>query len=180
MRQAVVLQIPGGAVNPDGFDTGAGDATPGEPDTNISESDASETDTSEAGAPDIFDGLVLDEAFVLAALIHEPTAEERLKALRAGTKRRGRAVAGTAQRADTDPGRSSAGIITGRGRYQAAPGRWQRVVARVMLVVIGMLAVLVAAAAVYRGAGPANQQLPGSSSGTGSGSSGSSAAAVPR
>ncbi len=134
--------------------------------------------------PDIFDGLVLDEAFVLAALIHEPTADERLKALRAGAKRRGRAAATDTARQDGGDAARSAGIIPGRGRYQAAPGRWQRIVARVMLVVIGMLAVLIAAAAVYRGAGPSGQPAPGSSSGTGSSSasstSGSPAAAVPR
>ncbi|MFC1416483.1 SCO2583/SCO2584 N-terminal domain-containing protein [Streptacidiphilus cavernicola] len=138
-----------------------------------------EPETSEAGTPDIFAGLVLDEAFVLAALIHEPTADERLRALRAGAKRRGRAVAGPARHADPEVGRS-AGIITRRGRYQAAPGRWQRVVARMMLVVIGMLAVLVAAAAVYRGAAPGSQPVPGPSSGVGSSSSGSAAAGVPR
>jgi len=161
-------------VNPDGFDTGAGDAVPDNPETGTPDGD-----TPEAGVPDIFDGLVLDEAFVLAALIHEPTADERLKALRAGAKRRGRAVASATHQDRSDAGRS-AGILTGRGRYQAAPGRWQRVVARVMLVVIGMLAVLIAAAAVYRGAGPSGQPVPGSSSGTGSSSSGSSAVGVPR
>jgi hypothetical protein len=53
-----------------------------------------------------------------------------------------------------------------------------------MLVVIGMLAVLIAAAAVYRGAGPSGQPTPGSSSGTGSSSassaSGGPAVVVPR
>jgi hypothetical protein len=169
-------------VNPDGFDAGAGDAVPGDP----------ETDIPEAGAPDIFDGLVLDEAFVLAALIHEPSADERLKALRAGARRRGRAVSSPARDDRVDAGRSP-GIITRRGRHQAVPGRWQRVVARVMLVVIGMLAVLVAAAAVYRGTDNSGQPVPGSSSGSGSSSStnsltnsstnssiGSSAVGVPR
>jgi hypothetical protein len=159
-------------VNPDGFDTGAGDAVPGEPETNTSE-----TNAPEAGDPDIFDGLVLDEAFVLAALIHEPSADERLKALRTGARRRGRAVSGGTHR---DEAGRSAGIVVRRGRYQALPGRWQRVVARVMLVVIGMLAVLVAAAAVYRGSDAAGQPVPASSSGTGSGSAGSSALSVPR
>ena len=157
-------------MNPDGFDTGAGDAVPGDP----------ETDTPETGAPDIFDGLVLDEAFVLAALIHEPSADERLKALRATARRRGRAVPSTARDSRDDAGRSP-GIVAGRGRYQAAPGRWQRVVARVMLVVIGVLAVLVAAAAVYRGTDNSGQPVPGSSSGSGTSSStGSSAVGVPR
>ncbi|MHA6759909.1 SCO2583/SCO2584 N-terminal domain-containing protein [Streptacidiphilus sp. PAMC 29251] len=144
---------------------------PGEPDTNM----------PQAGVPDIFAGLVLDEAFVLAALIHEPSAEERLKALRSsGARRRGRAAVTVPKHYERDlAGRPVVGI-TRRGRYQAVPGRWQRVVARVMLVVIGMLAVLVAAAAVYRGTSSSGQPVPGSSSGAGRSSSGSSAAGVPR
>ncbi|MFC1409833.1 hypothetical protein ACEZCY_24150 [Streptacidiphilus sp. N1-12] len=138
-----------------------------------------ETNTPETGAPDIFAGLVLDEAFVLAALIHEPSAEERLRSMRADAKRRGRAVTGP-KRLDQGGAVRPVGIISRRGRYQAAPGRWQRVVARVMLVVIGLLAVLVAAAAVYRGTGLNGQPVPGSSSGTGSSSTGSAAVGVPR
>lgn len=161
-ERAVVLLIPGGAVNPDGFDSGASDALPGEPETN----------TSEAGPTDIFDGLVLDEAFVLAALIHEPSAEERLKLMRSEGRRRGRAATAP-KRYDQGGVNLSTGIITRRGRYQAMPGRWQRAVARVMLVVIGVLTVMVAAAAVYRGAAPSARPLPHSSSGNSGSSSGS-------
>lgn len=138
-----------------------------------------ETNTSEAGASDIFAGLVLDEAFVLAALVHEPTAEERLRALRAGTGRRGRAVSG-AKRLDHGGVSLSTGIVTRRGRYQAMPGRWQRAVARMLLVVIGVLTVLVAAAAVYRGAAPAARPVPHSSSGTSGSSPGTTTVGIPR
>ncbi|MEZ0091575.1 hypothetical protein [Streptacidiphilus sp. EB129] len=138
-------------MNPDGFDSSTGDFGGGESDD------------------DAFTGLILDEAFVLAALVHEPSAEERLRALRAGGRRRG-GPGGVSRelhyRSDRDePGGApadGAGDPYGsrrRGRYQAAPGRWQRVVARMMLVVIGMLAVLVAAAAVYRGSGEGQQPV---------------------
>jgi hypothetical protein len=176
-------------VNPDGLDPGAGDAVPVDPETDASDVDASDPDTDavEAVAPDIFDGLVLDEAFVLAALIHEPSAEERLKKLRAGAKRRGRAVT-VPPRFDPGAVGLSTGVVARRGgRYQAAPARWHRVVARVMLVVIGLLAILVAAAAVYRGAGPSGQQAPrsgtgggGSASSSRSGAAGSSAVGLQR
>lgn len=130
-------------MNPDGFDTGSGDADAGQPD----------------GDPaDIFDGMVFDEAFVLAALIHEPSAAERSLALRSPGRRRGRAVAGSAVGRTATAGRPVTPFGPARGRYQAHPGRWQRIIARLMLVVIGMLAVMVAAAAVYRGTGSENGQ----------------------
>ncbi|MFC1400029.1 MULTISPECIES: hypothetical protein [Streptacidiphilus] len=150
-------------MNPDGFDTGSGDADAGQPDSDPA---------------DIFDGVVFDEAFVLAALIHEPSAAERSLALRGPGRRRGRAAAGSAAGRTATAGRPVSPFGPVRGRHQAHPGRWQRIVARMMLVVIGMLAVMVAAAAVYRGTGSENgQSVQRPTSGTG-GSASASASAV--
>ncbi|WP_042402990.1 SCO2583/SCO2584 N-terminal domain-containing protein [Streptacidiphilus carbonis] len=148
-------------MNPDGFDNGPGDSDAGQPDSDPA---------------DIFDGMVFDEAFVLAALIHEPSAAERSLALGGAARRRGRAAAGSAAGRTATAGRPVTPFGPVRGRHQAHPGRWQRIVARVMLVVIGMLAVMVAAAAVYRGTGNENgQSVQRPSSGTG----GSAAASAP-
>ena len=160
----------GGPVNPDGFDTGSGDADAGQPDSDPA---------------DIFDGMVFDEAFVLAALIHEPSAAERSLALRGSNRRRGRAAAGPAAGRTATAGRPVTPFGPSRGRHQAHPGRWQRIIARMMLVVIGMLAVMVAAAAVYRGTGSENgqsvQRPTGGSGGSASASvSSATATASPR
>ena len=98
------------------------------------------------GADDEFATLVLDERFVKAALIHEPSAFERQTALR------GKEGFGSAYPPRV-PGRSRLRRRSGRGRYQAAPNGWQRTVIQMMLLVLGVLALMVAAAAVYRGAG---------------------------
>jgi hypothetical protein len=171
-------------VNPEGFDAGANDAGASDPnadDARVGDSYAEDL-FAEDGAgvgpypPDVFAGVVFDEAFVLSALIHEPSAEERLRALRNGGRKRGRAVQ-TARVPGTATGGGGVraaegglgGITVRRGRHQALPGRWQRAVARLMLVMIGVLTVLVAAAAVYRGTGPTNQ--PAQHPGTGAGGS---------
>jgi hypothetical protein len=173
-------------VNPDGFDAsaGAGEPSADEPGTGGPEDlHGSSDDTDGSAVFDVFEGLVLDEAFVLAALIHEPSAEERLLALRAGARRRGRAsLSGSGSQAARTGSPRQAGYGSGsfdgrRGRHQAVPGRWQRVVARVMLVVIGVLAILVAAAAVYRGATPGHQPMQRPSTGTGGSTAASAAAA---
>lgn len=125
------------------------------------------------GADDEFATLVLDERFVRAALIHEPSARERQAALLDA------AGFGSAYpRASRRP--RSRGPF-GRGRHQAAPLRWQRTVAQVMLVVLGMLAMLVAAAAVYRGAGTEREpaQSPASTASATRTAAASSVAAAP-
>jgi len=98
------------------------------------------------GADDEFATLVLDERFVRAALIHEPSARERQAALPSGGGGFGSAY-------PRKSARSRRGAAQPRGRHQALPGRWQRAVAQMMLVVLGVLAVLVAVAAVSRGTG---------------------------
>jgi hypothetical protein len=99
------------------------------------------------GADDEFATLVLDERFVRAALIHEPSARERLSALSYDD--------GFGSAYPRKSGRSR--WRGGRGRHQALPPRWQRTVAQLMLLVLGALAVLVAVAAVDRGAGTAQK-----------------------
>jgi len=124
------------------------------------------------GADDEFATLVLDERFVRAALIHEPSARERQAALLDA------AGFGSAYPRGSRRPRSRGPF--GRGRHQAAPLRWQRTVAQVMLVVLGMLAMLVAAAAVYRGGGTERQpgQSPASTASTSSGSTASGSTAA--
>jgi hypothetical protein len=95
------------------------------------------------GADDEFATLVLDERFVRAALIHEPSARERQGAVPY--------AGGLGSAYPRKSGRWRA--APARGRHQALPRRWQRTVAQLMLVVLSVLAVLVAVAAVYRGAG---------------------------
>ncbi len=99
------------------------------------------------GEDDEFATLVLDERFVRAALIHEPSALERQSALAL----RGRSGLGSAY-PPRAYGRPRLRRPSRRGRYQAAPQRWQRTVVQLMLLVLGVLALMVAAAAVYRGA----------------------------
>jgi hypothetical protein len=94
------------------------------------------------GADDEFATLILDERFVRAALIHEPSARERQAAL-------SHSGYGSAYPRKSNRPRWRAG--SPRGRHQALPGRWQRTVAQLLLVVLGVLAVLVAVAAVSRG-----------------------------
>ncbi|MBC3842313.1 hypothetical protein GXW82_25375 [Streptacidiphilus sp. 4-A2] len=80
-----------------------------------------------------------------AALIHEPSARERQAVLPY--------AGGSGSAYPRKSGRQRWRGAPARGRHQALPGRWQRVVAQLMLVVLGVLAVLVAVAAVSRGTG---------------------------
>ncbi|MEY9845177.1 hypothetical protein [Streptacidiphilus sp. MAP5-3] len=107
-----------------------------------------------------FTAVVFDEAFVRAALVHEPSATERT--LATGTRT-------PIEYADVDEEDDPDGLplelkpLPYADRHSA---RWQRVVARVMLVVIGIVAVLGAAAAVYRASGgsaPGTNRGPGPS-----------------
>ncbi len=97
------------------------------------------------GADDEFATLVLDERFVRAALIHEPSARERQAALPQG--------GGFGSAYPRKSVRSRWWTSPARGRHQSLPGRWQRAVAQLMLVVLGVLAILVAVAALSRGTG---------------------------
>ncbi|QMU75551.1 hypothetical protein GXW83_07165 [Streptacidiphilus sp. PB12-B1b] len=97
------------------------------------------------GADDEFAALVLDERFVRAALIHEPSARERLSAMAYD--------GGFGSAYPRKSARPRWRAAPARGRHQALPPRWQRTVAQLMLLVLGALAVLVAVAAVDRGAG---------------------------
>jgi hypothetical protein len=94
-----------------------------------------------------FAAVVFDEAFVRAALVHEPSARER--ALSAPARR---PVVDYPDTPDEDPD----GLPLELRPLPYEPehiGGWQRALARVMLVVIGVVAVLAAAAAVYRASG---------------------------
>jgi hypothetical protein len=101
------------------------------------------------GADDEFATVILDERFVRAALIHEPSARERQAALAHG--------GGFGSAYPRKSARPRWRAAPARGRHQALPGRWQRTVAQLMLVVLGVLAVLVAVAAVGRGTGAAQK-----------------------
>jgi hypothetical protein len=98
-----------------------------------------------------FAAVVFDEAFVRAALVHEPSAHER--ALAVGPSR-----TPLIDYPDVDEDEDPDGLPLELKPLPYEPGqtgRWQRVVARVMLVIIGIIAVLGAAAAVYRASGGA-------------------------
>lgn len=127
-----------------------------------------------------FDAVVFDEAFVKAAVIHEPTAVERLLA---AAQARAEASEAEARRAvaggehfedrfhrdgtdlgglddldDTDEPEDGYGARSAYGRNV----RWHRPVAWVLAVVMGIGMVALAFAAVYRGAssGGSRDQVP--------------------
>ncbi|MEV6766790.1 hypothetical protein AB0N16_40435 [Streptomyces sp. NPDC051105] len=134
-----------------------------------------------------FDSVVFDEAFVTAAVIHEPTAVERLLA---AAQARAEASEAEARRAHArgeryDDGYGPDGPDFGHGadlddlddpdvledRYGTAGTygkhvRWHRPVAWVLAVVMGIGMVALAFAAVYRGAssGGSRDQVPRPSS----------------
>ncbi|MFI1163444.1 hypothetical protein ACH4UM_07495 [Streptomyces sp. NPDC020801] len=129
-----------------------------------------------------FASVVFDEAFVRAAVIHEPTAVERLLA---AAQARAEASEAEARRAHArgdryEDGHGSDGHGSGpghelddldgpdalEGRYGAARTfgkqvRWHRPVAWVLALVMGIGMVALAFAAVYRGASSGNRdQVP--------------------
>lgn len=159
-------------------------------------------DDDHGRADDAFAAVAFDEAFVRAALVREPSARERL--LMVGPARLPLELVGTgpddpvpADGAD-DPAdddgtplelRPMRGFTPGlhgtpwQWQHPAPAGHWQRVVARTMVVVIGMITVLVTAAAVYRAAGgphggqlvPPQGPAPAATTGAAAGSAGGSA-----
>ncbi|MFD0330599.1 hypothetical protein ACFQZC_26360 [Streptacidiphilus monticola] len=124
---------------------------------------------------------VLDEAFVRAALVHEPSARERMLMARPA---RSAPHLGEVRAEEDDDGtplelRPLDDSAHWQWSHPAPSGRWQRVVARLMLVVIGVVAVLVAAAALYRAAGGDGQRQPAPSTPSSSTSPQATAAATP-
>jgi hypothetical protein len=151
------------------------------------------------GADDEFAAVVLDEAFVRSARIHEPSAQERLRAAA-----QARAEAETRTKvgdAEDDPGfdpDDGYGIGYRDDEYGAdwdedehgpyryrRPGshtRWHRTVAWVLAIVMGIGVVALTVTAVYRGASSGRQQPappPGNSRLDTSPAPGSPAAAEP-
>ncbi|MGV9995247.1 SCO2584 family spore wall biosynthesis protein [Streptomyces sp. NPDC003374] len=140
-----------------------------------------------------FASVVFDEAFVRAAVIHEPTAVERLLAAAQARAEASEAEARRAhargERYEDAYGPEARGFRAGRdpddlddaevleGRY-GAPGafgrqvRWHRPVAWVLALVMGIGMVALAFAAVYRGGSSGNrEQVPApASTGLGQGS----------
>ncbi|WP_051943480.1 SCO2583/SCO2584 N-terminal domain-containing protein [Streptacidiphilus rugosus] len=110
-----------------------------------------------------FAAVVFDEAFVRSALVHEPSAHER--ALAGGPTRTPRFDYAMVADDEDDPD----GLPLELKPLPYEPSRtggWQRMLARVMLVIIGIVAVLGAAAAVYRASGgsaPGTTHAPGPS-----------------
>ncbi|SEL68274.1 hypothetical protein [Streptacidiphilus jiangxiensis] len=105
-----------------------------------------------------FAAVVFDEAFVRAALVHEPSARER--SLSGPTRV---PVVDYPDDSDDDP--DGLPLELRPLPYETDHvGGWHRMIARVMLVVIGVVAVMAAAAAVYRASGgsgaPATHQSP--------------------
>ncbi|MEU6480933.1 hypothetical protein ABZ858_29450 [Streptomyces sp. NPDC047017] len=150
-----------------------------------------------------FASVVFDEAFVRAAVIHEPTAVERLLA---AAEARAEATEAEARRAHARGERHSDGFGADRHRFGADPGldgldgpglfegrhgmpgafgrqvRWHRPVAWVLAVVMGIGMVALAFAAVYRGGGSSgsrDQAPPPASTGLEQGGTAPSASAGP-
>lgn len=111
--------------------------------------------------------MVLDEAFVQAAVFHEPSAHERMLAaartdttLRAGYEE----PAELAEHDDDDDTEHDLGgeydeLYAQRVRtYRGHQARWHRSVAWVLAVVMGVGVVALTFAAVYRSAGGGRQQ----------------------
>ncbi|MEN3582898.1 hypothetical protein AAH978_01860 [Streptomyces sp. ZYX-F-203] len=121
-------------------------------------------DDHDRGASDEeFASVVFDEAFVRAAPVREPTATERLRAAaRARAEAEVRRARHRGERfddPDTEDGRSGGAGFDPSDAFDdpdAAPYgrrvRWHRPVAWVLAVVMGMGMVVLAFAAVYRGA----------------------------
>ncbi|MGK5637239.1 hypothetical protein ACSNOK_02820 [Streptomyces sp. URMC 126] len=150
--------------------------------------DGEEPDSHHRGGEDEFAAVVFDEEFVRAAVVHEPSAAERVLAARArsgggpgeddgyeGYDAYGRRADGRTRRRtgggpgawrtlthDLDPddaygpyGRYG----SRRGPYRGRP-RWYRPVAWVLCVLLGIGAVALAFAAVYRGASSGDRRNP--------------------
>ncbi|WP_443047386.1 SCO2584 family spore wall biosynthesis protein [Streptomyces sp. KMM 9044] len=145
-------------------------------------------DDHDRGVPDEeFDSVVFDEAFIGAALVHEPTAVERLLA---AARARAEASEAEAHRTRPKTERYDDGYhgYGGRGRYDrrrgdgfedldddtgtpeddygitgrpyGRPVRWHRPVAWVLALVMGIGMVALAFSAVYRGSSADNRQDP--------------------
>ncbi|MET8635189.1 hypothetical protein [Streptomyces sp. NPDC004680] len=166
-------QVYSGAVPEDVGGTPSGDGR--EPDD----------DRDRGGMDEEFASVVFDEAFVRAAVVHEPTAVERLLAAaqaRADAQEaEGRRAHARGARGDDDryeegfdpddggefgPGRDLDGLDDPEileGRY-GAPGayvggaRWHRPVAWLLALVMGIGMVALAFTAVYRGASSSRQE----------------------
>lgn len=129
------------------------------------------------GADEEFASVVFDEAFVRAAVLHEPTAHERLLAAaqaraeaEAARARVGDAGDDDAWRYDDgyDPdaygdllGEDTLGTAAGPHRHRRPYGshtRWHRTIAWVLALVMGIGVVALSFAAVYRGAGGGSRQ----------------------
>jgi hypothetical protein len=124
-----------------------------------------------------FAGVVFDEDFVRSAAVHEPTAEERMLAAVEASFMERRALPeelrphpGEILRPSWSPGgggyagwEAARRARVGSDGYAGSPLRWQRTVAWVMALIMGLGVVLIAAAAVYRGVngGGASTRAPG-------------------
>lgn len=142
---------------------------------------------SHGGADEEFDfaGVVFDEEFVRSAVVHEPTAEERmLAAVEASFMERRalpeelRPLQGDGWTTSWSPsGGTYAGWQAARRARGGAGGhlsphlRWQRPVAWLLALIMGLGVVLIAAAAVYRGvsSGSSSTRVPGQTASQGSG-----------
>jgi hypothetical protein len=115
------------------------------------------------GADEEFASVVFDEAFVQAAVFHEPSAQERmLAAARTDTLRAAcEEPAELAEHDDDDSEQDLAGeydeLYAQRSRRYQGHARWHRSVAWVLAVVMGVGVVALTFAAVYRGAGGGRQ-----------------------
>ncbi|MBY8889019.1 hypothetical protein K7472_29860 [Streptomyces sp. PTM05] len=130
-------------------------------------------------ADDAFASVVLDEAFVEAAVFHEPSARERMLAA-AQARAEAEATPARVGAADDDgpdddpryydaygPGEYDAfaaehgrfGVYRQRHIY-GTPARWHRTVAWVLALVMGVGVVSLAFAAVYRTGGQGRQPAP--------------------
>jgi hypothetical protein len=114
------------------------------------------------GADEEFASVVFDEAFVQAAVFHEPSAQERmLAAARTDTLRAAYEEPAELAEHDDDDEQDLDGeydeLYAQRSRSYLGHARWHRSVAWVLAVVMGVGVVALTFAAVYRGAGGGRQ-----------------------
>ncbi|WP_419994886.1 hypothetical protein [Streptomyces boninensis] len=138
---------------------------------------------SDAAAEDEFAAVILDEEFVHAARIHEPSAVERMVAAAEARVEAEAALAGEPEFDDglDEDGYGPYGPYGGRLSPYRGHLRWQRPVALILAVVMGVGIVALVFTAVYRSSGSGQDEAPtpgGSSSSSTSAESGVPSAPV--
>ncbi|WP_338118299.1 hypothetical protein [Streptomyces coryli] len=116
----------------------------------------------DAAAEDEFAAVILDEEFVRAARVHEPSAVERMVAAAEAQAQAEAALAGDPEPDDgiDEDGYGPYGPYGGRLSPYRGHLRWQRPVALLLAVVMGVGIVALVFTAVYRSSNPGRDEAP--------------------